>query len=68
MWIKSLKPKALNKLATVVLEALVDTVLEANADIVEEYRSGKDKAFNSLVGRVMREAKVRLTQLRLMKF
>ncbi len=39
------------------IEALVDTVLEANADIVEEYRSGKDKAFNSLVGRVMREAK-----------
>ena len=39
------------------IEALVDTVLAANADIVEEYRSGKDKAFNSLVGRVMREAK-----------
>lgn len=39
------------------IEALVDKVLAENAAIVEEYRAGKDKAFNSLVGRVMREAK-----------
>ena len=39
------------------IESLIDGVLAAYADIVEEFRSGKDKAFNSLVGRVMREAK-----------
>lgn len=39
------------------IEALVDSVLAAHPSIVEEYRSGKDKAFNSLVGQVMRAAK-----------
>ena len=36
------------------LEAWVDAVLAANAKSVEEYRSGKDKAFNALVGQVMK--------------
>ena len=33
---------------------IVDEVLAANAKQVEDYRSGKDKAFNSLVGQVMK--------------
>ncbi|MGZ5096533.1 MAG: Asp-tRNA(Asn)/Glu-tRNA(Gln) amidotransferase subunit GatB [Usitatibacter sp.] len=36
------------------LEAAVDQVLAANAKQVEDYRAGKDKAFNSLVGQVMK--------------
>jgi aspartyl-tRNA(Asn)/glutamyl-tRNA(Gln) amidotransferase subunit B len=37
-----------------VLETIVDQVLAANAKSVDEYRAGKDKAFNSLVGQVMK--------------
>jgi len=36
------------------LEQLVDDVLAANARQVEDYRTGKQKAFNSLVGQVMK--------------
>jgi aspartyl-tRNA(Asn)/glutamyl-tRNA(Gln) amidotransferase subunit B len=36
------------------LETLIDSVLEANAKSVEEFRSGKEKAFNALVGQVMK--------------
>ncbi len=36
------------------IERLVDEVLAANARQVEDYRAGKDKAFNSLVGQVMK--------------
>ena len=36
------------------LEAAVDAVLAANARQVEDYRAGKEKAFNSLVGQVMK--------------
>jgi aspartyl-tRNA(Asn)/glutamyl-tRNA(Gln) amidotransferase subunit B len=36
------------------IETLVDGVLAANAKQVEDYRAGKDKAFNSLVGQVMK--------------
>jgi aspartyl-tRNA(Asn)/glutamyl-tRNA(Gln) amidotransferase subunit B len=39
------------------IETLVDDVLAANASIVAEYRAGKDKAFNSLVGQVMKASK-----------
>jgi aspartyl-tRNA(Asn)/glutamyl-tRNA(Gln) amidotransferase subunit B len=39
------------------IEKLVDGVLAANASIVAEYRSGKQKAFNSLVGKVMAASK-----------
>ncbi len=35
------------------IEKIVDDALAANAAIVAEYRAGKDKAFNSLVGKVM---------------
>mgnify|MGYP001039030473 CR=1 FL=1 len=36
------------------LEAIVDAVLAANQKSVEEFRAGKDKAFNALVGQVMK--------------
>ncbi len=36
------------------LEKLVDEVLAKNAKQVEDYRAGKEKAFNSLVGQVMK--------------
>jgi aspartyl-tRNA(Asn)/glutamyl-tRNA(Gln) amidotransferase subunit B len=36
------------------LEAIVAAVIAANAKSVEEYRAGKDKAFNALVGQVMK--------------
>ena len=39
------------------LEKIVDEVIAANAKSVEEYRSGKDKAFNALVGQVMKASK-----------
>jgi aspartyl-tRNA(Asn)/glutamyl-tRNA(Gln) amidotransferase subunit B len=41
------------------IEKLVDEVLAANAKQVEDYRAGKDKAFNSLVGQVMKASKGR---------
>ncbi|MDX3893743.1 Asp-tRNA(Asn)/Glu-tRNA(Gln) amidotransferase subunit GatB [Pusillimonas sp.] len=37
--------------------AMIDEVLAANPAIVEQYRAGKDKAFNSLVGQIMKAAK-----------
>lgn len=36
------------------LEKIVDDVLEKNQKSVDEFRSGKDKAFNALVGQVMK--------------
>jgi aspartyl-tRNA(Asn)/glutamyl-tRNA(Gln) amidotransferase subunit B len=36
------------------LQAAVDAVIAANPKSVEEYRAGKDKAFNALVGQVMK--------------
>ena len=36
------------------IEKIVDEVLAANAKQIEDYRAGKDKAFNSLVGQVMK--------------
>jgi aspartyl-tRNA(Asn)/glutamyl-tRNA(Gln) amidotransferase subunit B len=35
----------------------VDDVLAANARQVQDYRAGKDKAFNSLVGQIMKATK-----------
>lgn len=42
---------------TGAIEAMIDEVLAAHPDIVEQYRAGKQKAFNSLVGQVMKAAK-----------
>jgi len=39
------------------IEAMVDKVLADHPAIVEEYRAGKQKAFNSLVGQVMKAAR-----------
>ena len=39
------------------LEAIVAAVLAANPKQVEDYRAGKEKAFNSLVGQVMKATK-----------
>jgi aspartyl-tRNA(Asn)/glutamyl-tRNA(Gln) amidotransferase subunit B len=39
------------------IEAVIDQVLAENQAMVEEFRSGKEKAFNALVGRVMRASK-----------
>ncbi|CAN5194091.1 Asp-tRNA(Asn)/Glu-tRNA(Gln) amidotransferase subunit GatB [soil metagenome] len=39
------------------LEAILDQVLAANAKSVEEFRAGKDKAFNALVGQAMKATK-----------
>jgi len=39
---------------TGALEKIVDDVLAKNAKNIEEYRAGKDKAFNALVGQVMK--------------
>jgi aspartyl-tRNA(Asn)/glutamyl-tRNA(Gln) amidotransferase subunit B len=36
------------------IDKIVDQVLAANAKQVEDYRAGKEKAFNSLVGQVMK--------------
>ncbi|WP_459616722.1 Asp-tRNA(Asn)/Glu-tRNA(Gln) amidotransferase subunit GatB [Bordetella sp. 2513F-2] len=37
--------------------AMIDEVLAANPAIVAEYRAGKQKAFNSLVGQIMKAAR-----------
>jgi aspartyl-tRNA(Asn)/glutamyl-tRNA(Gln) amidotransferase subunit B len=42
---------------TGALEAIVDEVIAANAKSVDEYRAGKNKAFNALVGQVMKASK-----------
>jgi aspartyl-tRNA(Asn)/glutamyl-tRNA(Gln) amidotransferase subunit B len=41
------------------IEKIVDEVLAANAKSVEEFRAGKEKAFNALVGQVMKASKGR---------
>ena len=42
---------------TGALEKLVDEAMAANPAVVAEFRSGKEKAFNSLVGQVMKASK-----------
>ena len=42
---------------TGAIEGLIDEVLAANPKSVEEFRAGKDKAFNALVGQVMKATK-----------
>ncbi len=39
------------------IEKLVDEVLAANPKQVEDYRAGKEKAFNALVGQVMKASR-----------
>jgi aspartyl-tRNA(Asn)/glutamyl-tRNA(Gln) amidotransferase subunit B len=42
---------------TGALEKIVDEVLAANAKSVEEFRAGKEKAFNALIGQAMKASK-----------
>jgi aspartyl-tRNA(Asn)/glutamyl-tRNA(Gln) amidotransferase subunit B len=42
---------------TSALEKIVDEVLAANAKSVEEYKAGKEKAFNALIGQAMKASK-----------
>ena len=42
---------------TGALEQIVDEVIAANPDNVEQFKAGRDKAFNALVGQVMRASK-----------
>jgi aspartyl-tRNA(Asn)/glutamyl-tRNA(Gln) amidotransferase subunit B len=42
---------------TGAIEAMIDQVLAANAAMVEEYKAGKEKAFNALVGQAMKASK-----------
>ena len=42
---------------TGALEKIIDEVIAANPANVEQYRAGKDKAFNALVGQVMKASK-----------
>jgi aspartyl-tRNA(Asn)/glutamyl-tRNA(Gln) amidotransferase subunit B len=42
---------------TGALEKIVDEVLAANAKSVEEFRAGKEKAFNALIGQAMKATK-----------
>jgi aspartyl-tRNA(Asn)/glutamyl-tRNA(Gln) amidotransferase subunit B len=39
------------------LEKIIDEVMAAHADMVEQFRAGKDKAFNALVGQAMKASK-----------
>ncbi|MDP4075088.1 Asp-tRNA(Asn)/Glu-tRNA(Gln) amidotransferase subunit GatB [Acidovorax sp. A1169] len=39
------------------LEAIINDVIAANADNVAQFRAGKDKAFNALVGQIMKASK-----------
>ena len=39
------------------IEKIIDEVLAANAKSVEEFRAGKDKAFNALVGQAMKASR-----------
>jgi aspartyl-tRNA(Asn)/glutamyl-tRNA(Gln) amidotransferase subunit B len=42
---------------TGAIEAIIKEVLAANEKMVEEYRAGKEKAFNGLVGQIMKASK-----------
>ena len=42
---------------TGALEAIIDEVMAANAEMVAQFRAGKEKAFNALVGQAMKASK-----------
>jgi aspartyl-tRNA(Asn)/glutamyl-tRNA(Gln) amidotransferase subunit B len=39
------------------IEAIIDEVLAANPAMIEEFKAGKEKAFNALVGQAMKASK-----------
>jgi aspartyl-tRNA(Asn)/glutamyl-tRNA(Gln) amidotransferase subunit B len=42
---------------TGALEKIIDDIIAANPDNVAQFRAGKDKAFNALVGQAMKATK-----------
>ncbi len=54
-WIDRLGLKSMND--TSALEAIIDQVIAANPDNIAQIKAGKDKAFNALVGQVMKASK-----------
>jgi aspartyl-tRNA(Asn)/glutamyl-tRNA(Gln) amidotransferase subunit B len=53
-----IEEKGLKQISDVgAIEKIIDQVLLDNPKSVEEYRSGKEKAFNSLVGQIMKASK-----------
>lgn len=55
---KVIESKGLKQITdTSALEAIIDEVMAANQQSVDEFRSGKEKAFNSLVGQAMKATK-----------
>jgi aspartyl-tRNA(Asn)/glutamyl-tRNA(Gln) amidotransferase subunit B len=53
-----IKNKGLQQISdTGAIEKIVDAVLAANAQQVADYKAGKEKAFNSLVGQAMKATK-----------
>jgi aspartyl-tRNA(Asn)/glutamyl-tRNA(Gln) amidotransferase subunit B len=53
-----IKNRGLQQISDVdTIEKIVDDVLAANAQQVADYKAGKEKAFNSLVGQVMKATK-----------
>ena len=58
-WVDDLiEAKGLKQMSdTGELEKILDDILAANAKSVEEFRAGKEKAFNALVGQAMKATK-----------
>jgi aspartyl-tRNA(Asn)/glutamyl-tRNA(Gln) amidotransferase subunit B len=53
-----IEEKGLKQISDVgAIEKIIDQVLSDNPKSVEEFRSGKEKAFNSLVGQIMKASK-----------
>jgi aspartyl-tRNA(Asn)/glutamyl-tRNA(Gln) amidotransferase subunit B len=53
-----IEEKGLKQISDVgAIEKIIDQVLAENQKSVEEFRSGKEKAFNSLVGQIMKASK-----------
>ncbi|MFD1155479.1 Asp-tRNA(Asn)/Glu-tRNA(Gln) amidotransferase subunit GatB [Undibacterium aquatile] len=53
-----IEAKGLKQISDVgALEKIIDEVMAANQQSVDEYRAGKEKAFNSLVGQAMKATK-----------
>ncbi|WP_404980374.1 MULTISPECIES: Asp-tRNA(Asn)/Glu-tRNA(Gln) amidotransferase subunit GatB [unclassified Caballeronia] len=55
---RTIEAKGLKQISdTGALEAIIDQVLAANQKSVDEFRAGKEKAFNALIGQAMKATK-----------
>jgi aspartyl-tRNA(Asn)/glutamyl-tRNA(Gln) amidotransferase subunit B len=53
-----IEAKGLKQISDVgALEKIIDEVMAANQQSVDEFRAGKEKAFNALVGQAMKATK-----------